>query len=88
MVADSLKSRDPKSKLDNQEIVSALCLDHEGAVFKPTGSFQQLVQSVGISIVPGMKYTLNEGQITEIRRALTSKITMIQGPPGIEKFAF
>ena len=79
MIADSLKE-DSTVTLQNQEIVSALCLDRKPIM--PPGFVQQVVQSVGVSTVPGMKYPLNDGQIKQIRRALTSKIAMIQGPPG------
>ena len=80
MIADSLKE-ESTVKLQNQEIVSALCLDRKSIIMLP-GFVQQVVQSVGVSTVPGMKYPLNDGQIKQIRRALTSKIAMIQGPPG------
>jgi len=80
MVADSLGD-EPSVVLQNQEIVTALCLDRKVVSMQP-GFVQQVVLAVGSSIVPGMKHPLNEGQIRQIRRALTSKIAMIQGPPG------
>lgn len=45
-------------------------------------AFDDIIQSVGSTIVEGMKFQLNQGQIAQIRNALRQTISMIQGPPG------
>ena len=73
-------AEDDRRPLSNQDILMALCLeDHVPRPYSPVSAVER---AVGTSVVPGMRYPLNEGQVEQIREALTRKISMIQGPPG------
>ena len=63
--------------LDN---IEALCLKMKN--MPPVACAEMVCRSVGNEIVPGMKNQLNKGQIDQIKKAMKSRISLIQGPPG------
>ena len=70
----------PKKRSFCLENIEALCLEMDD--LPPVFCDEMVYRSVGNAVVPGMKYLLNEGQVDEIKKAMKSRISMIQGPPG------
>ena len=70
----------PKQRSPCVDNIEALCLKMKD--MHPVACDPTVYESVGNKVVPGMKYRLNEGQIHQIRKAMRSRISLIQGPPG------
>ena len=82
MATNSMVEDESEDEVRNQDLITSMCLSRV-IVGSKSHCIYQVVRSVGMSTVPGMNYPLNEGQIYQIRRALTQKVSMIQGPPGV-----
>jgi len=67
-------------------IVESLCLGLD-LVLEITSTRKEaameVMKTVGKGTLRGFKYPLNDGQVEQIAQAMMSRISLIQGPPGM-----